>query len=184
MFYVIVCNIVKTCFMKNILLLLVCLSVWGCQKSNNVTPSYSSAQIWDSVGIQYEKKYIIKIASYTSVTWIDTLNIPGDTLIFHSDSTITEHVYIPLHSGTTQYFFDTTLTIKVIPVPSYTPQGANQLKSFSIQYNNPNPTIYPYQIPGAYFYNDFFNGNWAFVSPPTNGIWVISSNPYILEITN
>ena len=81
MVYDILCNIVKTHFMKLLILMLflgITLFMLSCKKKETPTPTFTDAQIWDSVGLQYEKKY-----------WITGNKLP-DTFILHSNQTITE----------------------------------------------------------------------------------------------
>lgn len=68
--------------MKYILPLLIIIA-FSCKKDNNTTPTYTNAQIWDSVGIKYGKVYIARI--YDNAT-----QSPLDTVIFNADNTITE----------------------------------------------------------------------------------------------
>ena len=113
MFYVIVCNIAKTHFMKNILFIFVCLSLFACKKTNISAPSYSTTQIWDSVGIQYEKKYWATSSS---------IEIP-DTFILHANNSITE------------ILSDTSVTFNIIIKPIYENYNLNNVfkwTSFSL----------------------------------------------------
>lgn len=74
--------------MKNIILLFVLLMVAGCKKSKNDDPNdyvhLTSQQVIDSVHFYYEKKYV----TYTP----DPISYSNDTLIFHSDNSVTEKI--------------------------------------------------------------------------------------------
>jgi len=51
------------------------------------TPSFTSDQIWDSLGLQYEVKYVVD--SIISVGNVSQYRYP-DTVIFHANNTVTE----------------------------------------------------------------------------------------------
>jgi len=80
--------------MKYLLLTLCLVLIFtSCKKKNSaspVTPTYTSAQIWDSLHLQYEHKYwLTEEGGYFAI----------DTIIFHSDGSITEFHDIYYYPG-------------------------------------------------------------------------------------
>ena len=100
--------------MRKILILLV--FVVGCKKAEQSSPfkvvTYSYGDVWESVGIQYEKKY-----------WLLNSIMP-DTLVFHNDNTITE-----LFSGSAYLLHTTSHAVDTfVNLPQSLPGTFTELK--------------------------------------------------------
>lgn len=96
-------------------LLILAVFVVGCKKNDNPNPfrvvKYTYADVWNSIGVQYEKKY-----------WLSDRNKPPyfDTLIFHANNTITESNGTSIKTfSVTSYAIDTFVHMPTDPAGWY-----------------------------------------------------------------
>ncbi len=104
--------------MKTLLLITATICLFSsCHKSASNPQDYphlSSSQIWDSIGFKYEKKYWIAGSSISG-------NLYPDTIVVHSNNTITETFqsysinYAFNYRAVDTILFDTTVSFGVTP---------------------------------------------------------------------
>ena len=128
-----------------ILLSIIILS--SCHKSANTNPQdyphLSSAQIWDSIGFKYEKKYWLSGSSSGG-------NFTGDTIIVHLNNTVTEI----FHTSSITYPFNYRAIDTVLF--DTTTNGIVNDREIRLYFNKITDTITGYYLHHAFIMNDCY----------------------------
>lgn len=159
--------------MKNVLICLALIGCFGCHKSPKNPQDYphlTSQQIWDSIGFIYEKKYFAFVDNH--------YNLYRDTIVFHSNHTITEicpssHEYPP-------HFLQIDFPFSYIGVDSlieWNTHSGKYSRQLFLVFNTINDTI-----TNACILHDYLVNDKGYMTTPADTVHNFSFHDYNYQI--